>query len=149
MKCQFCGHLKTRVLDSRPGSNNNHIRRRRQCTECNRRFTTFERSENNLPLVVKRDGRLEPFDRNKILTAVKQSCTKLAIAEDHLNRMVGIIESRMQASRRRKLRSEILGDWVEAALQEIHPTAYIRYSIVHRQIQDLQDLLRLLEEEPD
>jgi transcriptional repressor NrdR len=99
--------------------------------------------------VVKRDGRLEVFDRNKILTAVKQSCTKLAIAEDHLNRMVGIIESRIQESRRRKLRSQILGDWVEAALQEIHPTAYIRYSIVHRQIQNLQDLLRLLEEELD
>ena len=147
MKCQFCGHLKTRVLDSRPGSDNNHIRRRRQCAECHGRFTTFERLEDNLPMVVKRDGRMEAFDRNKILSAVKQSCTKLAVAEDHLNRMVGNIETRIQESRRRKLRSQILGDWVAAALQEIHPTAYIRYSIVHRQIQDLQDLLRLLEEE--
>ena len=149
MKCQFCGHPKTRVLDSRPGKNNNHIRRRRYCPHCDGRFTTFERLEDKLALVIKRDGRLEVFDRNKILSAIKQSCTKLPIGEDHLNKIVGFIESRIQESRRRKLRSEVLGDWVAAALYEIHPAAYIRYSIVHRQIQDLQDLQRLLEEELD
>jgi transcriptional repressor NrdR len=147
MRCQFCGNLKTRVLDSRPGKDNNHIRRRRQCVECDRRFTTFERLEENLPLVVKRDGRLEAFDRRKMLASVKQSCTKLPVAEGHLNRMVGLIESRIQESRRRKLRSQVLGDLVAAALLELHPAAYIRYSIVHRQIQDLQDLQKLLEEE--
>lgn len=147
MRCQFCGNLKTRVLDSRPGKDNNHIRRRRQCVECDRRFTTFERLEENLPLVVKKDGRLEAFDRDKMLASVKQSCTKLPVAEGHLNRMVGLIESRIQESRRRKLRSQVLGDLVAAALLELHPAAYIRYSIVHRQIQDLQDLQKLLEEE--
>jgi len=147
MKCQFCGHSKTRVLDSRPGKDNNHIRRRRHCPHCDGRFTTFERSEDNLALVIKRDGRLEVFDRNKILSTIKQSCTKLPIGEDYLNKVVGLIESRIQESRRRKLRSQVLGDWVAAALYEIHPAAYIRYSIVHRQIQDLQDLKRLLDEE--
>jgi transcriptional repressor NrdR len=135
------------VLDSRPGKDNNHIRRRRQCVECDRRFTTFERLEENLPLVVKKDGRLEAFDREKMLASVKQSCTKLPVAEGHLNRMVGLIESRIQESRRRKLKSQVLGDLVAAALLELHPAAYIRYSIVHRQIQDLQDLQKLLEEE--
>ena len=147
MKCQFCGHLKTRVLDSRPGNDNDHIRRRRQCPGCDERFTTFERVENNLPLVIKRDGRLEPFDRRKILIAIKQSCTKLPIADDHLSKVVGVVESRIQDSPRRRLRSEILGDWIAAALHEIHPAAYIRYTIVHRQIQDIQDLQKLLEEE--
>jgi len=147
MKCQFCGHLKTRVLDSRPGNDNDHIRRRRHCPGCDGRFTTFERVEDNLLLVVKRDGRLEPFDRRKILVAIKQSCTKLPIGEDHLSKVVGLIESRIQDSRRRKLRSQILGDWIAAALQEIHPAAYIRYSIVHRQIQNIQDMQKLLEEE--
>jgi transcriptional repressor NrdR len=147
MKCQFCGHPKTQVLDSRPGKDNNHIRRRRHCSRCNGRFTTFERLEDTLALVIKRDGRLEVFDRNKILTAIKQSCTKLPIGEDHLNKIVGSIESRIQESRRRKLRSQVLGDWVAAALYEVHPAAFIRYSIVHRHIQDLQDLQRLLEEE--
>ena len=147
MKCQFCGHPKTRVLDSRPGKNNNHIRRRRHCQKCGGRFTTFERLEDNLALVIKRDGRLEVFDRGKILSAIKQSCTKLPIGEDHLNKIVGSIESRIQESRRRKLRSKVLGDWVAAALYDIHPAAYIRYSIVHRQIENLQDLQKLLEEE--
>ena len=147
MRCQFCDHLRTRVLDSRPGKDNNHIRRRRYCPECDGRFTTFERLEENLPLVLKRDGRVELFDRKKMLASVKQSCTKLPVAEGHLNRIVGRIESRIQESRRRKLRSQILGDWVASALLELHPAAFIRYSIVHRQIQDLQGLQRLLEEE--
>ena len=147
MKCQYCGHLKTKVLDSRPGKGNNHIRRRRSCPECDWRFTTFERLEESLPLVVKRDGRVEPFDRNKMLASVRQSCTKLPVAEGHMNRMLGRIESRIQESRRRKLRSQVLGDWVAAALLEVHPAAYIRYSIVHRQIEDLQGLQELYEDE--
>ena len=147
MKCQYCGHLKTKVLDSRPGKGNNHIRRRRSCPECDWRFTTFERLEESLPLVVKRDGRVESFDRNKMLASVKQSCTKLPVAEGHMNRMLGRIESRIQESRRRKLRSQDIGDWVAAALLEVHPAAYIRYSIVHRQIQDLQGLQELYEDE--
>ena len=147
MKCQSCGHLKTRVLDSRPGKDNNHIRRRRYCPECDGRFTTFERLEENLPLVIKRDGRVEPFERNKMLVSVRQSCSKLPVAEGHVHRMLGRIESRIQESRRRKLSSQVLGDWVAAALLELHPAAYIRYSIVHRQIQDLQGLQKLLEEE--
>jgi transcriptional repressor NrdR len=103
--------------------------------------------ENNLPLVIKRDGRLEPFDRRKILLAMKQSCIKLPVAEDQLTKALGLIESRIQDSSRRKLRSQLLGDWVAAALYEIHPAAYIRYNIVHRQIQNVQDLQNLLEEE--
>ena len=82
-----------------------------------------------------------------MLASVKQSCTKLPVAEGHMNRMLGRIESRIQESRRRKLRSQDLGDWVAAALLEVHPAAYIRYSIVHRQIQDLQGLLELYEDE--
>ena len=147
MKCQYCGHPKTRVVDSRPGGDNNHVRRRRHCSHCNQRFTTFERLGENLALVVKRDGRVEPFDRKKMLVAVKQSCTKLPVGEGHIKRLVDIIETRIQQSKRRKLRSATLGDLVASALLEIHPSAYIRYSIVHRQIEDLQGLQKLLEEE--
>jgi transcriptional repressor NrdR len=149
MKCPYCSYLKTRVIDSRPGGDNNHIRRRRHCVECDRRFTTFERFEENLPLVVKRDGRFEAFDREKILAAVRQSCTKLPVTEGNIYRLVGIIETQLQQSRRRRLDSEALGDLVAAALLELHPAAYIRYSIVHRGIQDLQSLQELLTEEFD
>jgi transcriptional repressor NrdR len=147
MKCPFCGNLKTKVVDSRPGGENNHIRRRRHCVECKERFTTFERLGENFPLVEKRDGRLETFDRDKILAAIKRSCTKLPVAEGYLSRLVGQLEDRIQQSRRRKVRSQVLGDWVAAALLELHPAAYIRYTLVHRQIEDLQSLQKLLEEE--
>lgn len=146
MKCQFCANPKTRVVDSRPGRENNHIRRRRHCPSCDRRFTTFERLDENFPLVVKRDGRLEAFDREKMLAAVRNSCAKLPVAEGHLNRLVGLIETRVQQSRQRKLESQALGDLVAAALLDLHPAAYIRYSMVHRQIQDLQGLKQLVEE---
>lgn len=147
MKCPICGHLKTRVVDSRPGDNNNHIRRRRHCAECDRRFTTFERLGENLPMVIKRDGRMEPFDRQKMLAAIKRSCTKLPVSEGRLNRLVGMLERKIQQSRQRKLRSRALGDLVAAALLEVHPAAYIRYSMVHREIEDLQSLSKLLAEE--
>jgi transcriptional repressor NrdR len=147
MKCQFCGHLKTKVVDSRPGNDNNHIRRRRYCPECDGRFTTFERQEENLPQVIKRDGRVEPFDKRKMLASVKQSCTKLPVGDDHITRMVRRIEGRIRKSRLRRLRSEVLGDWVANGLLELHPAAFIRYSMVHREIQDHQSLQRLLEEE--
>lgn len=148
MKCPYCDHPRSRVVDSRPGRENNHIRRRRHCDGCGRRFTTFERQVQNQPLVLKRDGRLEYFDRNKILAAIKLACSKLPVTEGHLQRLVGQVETRMQESRSRKLRSEILAGWVEKGLSEIHPAAYFRYSMVHRQIQDLNGLKRLLDEVP-
>ncbi len=147
MKCQFCGHLRTKVVDSRPGSDNNHIRRRRYCSKCQRRFTTFERLEENVLVVLKRDGRMEPFDKKKMLASVKQSCVKLPVGEHHMLKMVDRIESRIQVSRMRKLRSQVLGDWVASGLLELHPAAYIRYSMVHREIQDHQGLQKLLDEE--
>ena len=146
MKCVYCGNARTRVVDSRPGGNNNHIRRRRHCSGCGRRFTTFERPGENQPLVVKRDGRVESFDRNKLLGAIKRACSKLPVADGHINRLVGQIESRLRQSQLRKLRSQTLGDWVAAALWDVHPAAYIRYSIVHRQIKDFEGLHQFLEE---
>jgi transcriptional repressor NrdR len=146
MKCPYCGHQKTRVIDSRPGRDNSDTRRRRNCGGCGRRFTTFEKPGENLPLVLKRDGRLESFDRDKMLAAIKRACIKLPVAEGHLTRLVGKIETRLQQSRQRRFRSQTLGDWVATALMEIHPAAYIRYSMVHRQIQDRESLQKLLDE---
>jgi transcriptional repressor NrdR len=146
MKCPYCGEQKTRVVDSRPGRDDSDTRRRRHCGGCGRRFTTFERPGENMPLVIKRDGRLESFDRDKLLAAVKRACTKLPVAEGHLIRLVGKIETRLQQSRHRRFRSQILGDWVASALRELHPAAYIRYSMVHRQIHDVETLQKFLAE---
>ena len=147
MKCVYCGHTKTQVVDSRPGRGNNHIRRRRSCRECGRRFTTFEHPGETRPLVVKRDGRLEPFNRDKMLAAIRKACAKLPASETQMDRLVGQIESRMQRHHQyRRLRSETLGDWVAAALKELHPAAYIRYSMIHRHIEDLETLREFLAE---
>lgn len=146
MRCLYCGHRRTQVVDSRPGQDNSHIRRRRSCPGCGRRFTTFEHPGEKRPLVVKRDGRLEPFNRDKMLAAIRKACAKLPVSETHMDRVVGEIEGRIQHPRYRRLRSETLGDWVAASLKEIHPAAFIRYSIVHRQIEDPETLRRLLNE---
>ena len=149
MRCVYCGHTKTQVVDSRPGRDSNHIRRRRSCPGCGRRFTTFEQPGEKRPVVVKRDGRLEPFNRAKMLAALRKACAKLPISEAHMDRLVGQIESRMQQRQYRRLRSETLGDWVAAALRELHPAAYIRYSMVHRHIEDLETLREFLSEDSE
>jgi transcriptional repressor NrdR len=96
--------------------------------------------------VVKRDGRLEPFNRDKMLAALRKACAKLPISETRLDRLVGQMESRMQRHQYRRLRSETIGDWVAAALKELHPVAHIRYSMVHRHIEDLEALRELVSE---
>jgi len=96
--------------------------------------------------VVKRDGRLEPFNRDKMLAALRKACAKLPISETQMDRLVGQIESRIQQRQYRRLRSETLGDWAAAALNELHPAAYIRYSMVHRHIEDLETLREFLSE---
>ena len=146
MRCVYCGHTKTQVVDSRPGRTDDHIRRRRSCPGCGRRFTTFEQPGEKRPVVVKRDGRLEPFNRDKMLAALRKACAKLPISEAHMDRLVGQIESRMQQRQYRRLRSETLGDWVAVALKELHPAAYIRYNMVHRHIEDLETLREFLSE---
>jgi transcriptional repressor NrdR len=146
MRCLYCGHHRTHVVDSRPGRGNDHIRRRRSCPGCGRRFTTFEQPGEKGPLVVKRDGRLEPFNRDKMLAAIRKACTKLPVSESHLDRVVGKIESRIQHPQSRRLRSETLGDWVAASLKDLHPAAYIRYSMVHRHIEDIEALRQFLDE---
>jgi transcriptional repressor NrdR len=147
MKCVYCGHTKTQVVDSRPGRDKSNIRRRRSCLGCGRRFTTFEQPGEKRPAVVKRDGRLEPFNRDKMLAALRKACAKLPISETHLDRLVGQIESRMERHQYRRLRSETLGDWVAAALKELHLAAYIRFSMVHRHIDDLESLREFFSEE--
>ncbi|MBW1981669.1 MAG: transcriptional repressor NrdR [Deltaproteobacteria bacterium] len=144
MKCPYCDHLKTRVIDSRPGNGSNHTRRRRLCDSCGRRFTTFERFDDNKPLVIKKDGRLEVFDRSKLLEGLRKACAKLPVPEGDLSRIAGEIETKLQSSRRRKFRSKTLGDWAAAALRHTHPVAYIRYSMVHRRVEDLQGIQALL-----
>lgn len=141
MKCPFCGFGDTRVIDSRLGREGNNIRRRRECIDCERRFTTYERVEETLPLVVKKDGRREPFDRTKIIAGMKRACEKRPVSIATIEKAVDRLELSLQESGDKEIESARIG---EAVMEELHGTdevAYVRFASVYRQFKDLNEFM--------
>ena len=141
LKCPFCAHLESKVTDSRAGTSGDVIRRRRECEACARRFTTYERVEEVLPLVVKKDGRRETFDRQKILGGLQRACDKRAVS-DRAPRGRSSTRSSASSSTRatRRSRAELVGERVMAHLREVDPVAYVRFASVYRQFKDIDEL---------
>jgi transcriptional repressor NrdR len=139
MRCPFCGDDSNRVIDSRLGRDDTEIRRRRECQECGRRFTTRERVEDVLPRVVKRDERREDFDRRKLLASLEKACAKRPIAEDVLQRLADRIEKRAQESGDPEVASERIGEWVLDELVQIDTLAAARFASVFRDFQNAGD----------
>src|SRR3954471_3088112 len=127
MKCPFCGHLDSKVTDSRAGTAGDVIRRRRECETCQRRFTTYERVEEVLPLVVKKDGRREPFERQKALAGLRRACDKRAVPLERIEQIVDAIERELMESGEKEIRSHQLGEQVMKHLRELDPVAYVRF----------------------
>lgn len=145
MRCPFCGEKEDRVIDSRVSREGDVIRRRRECVGCERRFTTYERVEEVLPLVVKKDGRREAFDRNKIQAGLKRACEKRPIPAEALDRIVERIEGRLQEEGRKEVPSGEIGEAVMEALRGLDPVAYVRFASVYRQfrgVDEFTDALR-------
>lgn len=140
MKCPFCAHLDTKVTDSRVSTASDVVRRRRACEACERRFTTYERVEELMPLVVKKDGRREPFERDKIVQGVRRACEKLAIPSEVLEQLVGAIENELSATAEREVSARAIGEKVSARLRDLHPIAYVRFASVYRSFKDLHEL---------
>ncbi|HEY8450156.1 MAG TPA: transcriptional regulator NrdR [Bacillota bacterium] len=137
MRCPFCQHADSRVLDSRPTEEGAVIRRRRECTACGERFTTYERVE--LPLlVVKRDGRREPFSRDKILQGLLTACEKRPVPAERLERIVAEIERALQGRLEREVTSTLIGRLVLERLRHVDEIAYVRFASVYLQFEDLQ-----------
>ena len=153
MKCPRCGHGDNRVVDSRAGKDGSVIRRRRECLSCRRRFTTYERVEEELPLVVKRDGRREPFDRQKILTGVLKACEKRPVSYAVIEEAVDSLESRFQASGEKEVSSVQIGENVMAELLKMDDVAYVRFASVYRQFKDIsqfvEEIKTLISEPPE
>lgn len=153
MKCPRCGHGDNRVVDSRAGKDGTMIRRRRECLSCRRRFTTYERVEEELPLVVKRDGRREPFDRQKILTGVLKACEKRPVSYAVIEEVVDSLESRFQASGEKEVSSVEIGERVMAELLKMDDVAYVRFASVYRQFKDIsqfvEEIKTLISEPPE
>jgi transcriptional repressor NrdR len=141
MKCPFCGHLEDKVIDSRAGGTGDVIRRRRECVACTRRFTTYERIEDVLPTVVKKDGRREPFDRQKLVRGLRIACNKRPVSIERIEQVADAIEREGQESERREITASELGDRVMHHLRELDEVAYVRFASVYRSFRDIDQFL--------
>ncbi|RME41507.1 MAG: transcriptional repressor NrdR [Deltaproteobacteria bacterium] len=146
MKCPFCGFSDTRVVDSRLGKDGNNIRRRRECAECEKRFTTYERVEETLPLVVKKDGRREPFDRTKIIAGMQRACEKRPISIETIEKAVDNLESTLQESGDKEIAASRIGEMVMQILHGLDEVAYVRFASVYRQFKDINEFMSELQE---
>ena len=150
MKCPFCAHPESKVVDSRPADEGSSIRRRRECLACHKRFTTYETME-SLPLVVsKRDGRRQAFDKNKLMGSMLKSCEKRSVPTDTLERIADEIEQALQNELMREIPSTQIGELVMEKLRDVDEVSYVRFASVYRQFKDINtfmdELNKLLKE---
>ncbi|HHY93597.1 MAG TPA: transcriptional repressor NrdR [Firmicutes bacterium] len=150
MKCPYCGYQESRVLDSRPTDDGSVIRRRRECEECHRRFTTYEKVEEAPLVVVKKDGRRERFDPQKILAGLLKACEKRPVPSERLSALVTDIEKELRAQGDQEVESRVIGEMVMDRLRGVDEVAYVRFASVYRQFGDLrrfvEEVQRLLGE---
>ena len=146
MKCPFCRDLDNKVIDSRLGKDNNLIRRRRECVNCNRRFTTYERVEEVLPMIVKKDGRREAYDRMKVVAGVRKACEKRPISMEEVDAATDRIEKLLQEEGRKEVSSSVIGEGIMRELYDLDKVAYVRFASVYRSFRDLDEFMRELED---
>lgn len=139
MRCPYCKHNSSRVVDTSHDTRGG-VRRRRECEHCRQRFSTYERPILATPLIVKQDGTREEFDRDKLLRGIRISCAKRPVSAADIERMLGEIESTLQAMGRAEVSSRVVGDMVIAGLKELDQIAYIRYAIVYLGFDDLRSI---------
>ena len=141
MKCPFCDDLEDKAVDSRMAKEGQVIRRRRECLSCKRRYTTYERVEESLPMVVKKDGRREPFDRQKILSGITKACEKRPISVSTIEAVTDRIEKRIQEMGETELSSNAIGEEVMRELHNIDQVAYVRFASVYREFKDIDQFM--------
>ena len=144
MNCPFCGHPDNRVVDSRDVRDGSEVRRRRECAECERRFTTYERMDELPPSVVKRDGRRENFDREKLLTGLLRACEKRPVPRRELVVIVDKVESTVAAREVREISTEEIGNMVIEELRGLDQVAYVRFASVYRRFEDVNQFMEEL-----
>jgi transcriptional repressor NrdR len=141
MKCPFCGFMESKVLDSRLSREMDTIRRRRECLKCGKRFSTAERLEEGIPLVIKRDGRREVFDRDKILNGLKKACEKRPIGITNLEKIVSRIEYKVTEGGEKEVKSTEIGQMVMDELRRLDEVAYVRFASVYREFKDINEFM--------
>ncbi len=141
MKCPYCGHNKDKVIDSREKRGGDAIRRRRQCLACSRRFTTYERTEEAPYMVIKKDGRRETFDRQKILRGLLKACEKRPISVTTLEELIDTIEQKLQERAEREIPTSEIGSFIMEKLKELDKVAYVRFASVYREFKDINEFM--------
>lgn len=145
MRCPFCGHDESKVIDSRPTDEGERIRRRRECLECARRFTTYEVIETIPLIVIKRDRSREPFDRNKLVDGFLRACVKRPVSIDQIDKAIDEIEISLQNSLDREISSDMIGDCALEQLKKIDDVAYVRFASVYKEFSDISSFMTELE----
>ena len=146
MKCPFCGHAENKVIDSRISKDGKAVRRRRECLGCAKRFTTYEYVEDILPMVVKKDGRREQFDRQKILSGIKKACEKRPISMEAIDKLVENVEQACQEVQAEEISSTLIGEKIMNELKMFDGVAYVRFASVYRQFRDVGEFMSELKD---
>ena len=144
MKCPYCGCEESKVIDSRPADDGEKIRRRRECTGCAKRFTTYEIIETVPVIVIKKDKSREAFDRNKLFSGLLRACEKRPISIDTLEKIVDKIEAKLQNSLDREVKSTLIGEYAMESLKDVDEVAYVRFASVYRQFRDINTYMNEL-----
>ncbi|EOS32697.1 MAG: transcriptional regulator NrdR [Kineothrix sp.] len=141
MKCPFCGHDNTRVIDSRPAEDNNSIRRRRVCDECDKRFTTYEKIETIPLIIIKKDNNRETYDRSKIEAGVLRACHKRPVSAGQIDKLVEEVETEIFNMEEREISTQDIGEMVMNKLKDMDAVAYVRFASVYREFKDINTFM--------
>lgn len=144
MKCPFCGSSKDKVTDTRSTEDDTVVRRRRECLDCGRRFTTYEKLEEMPLMVVKKDGSRQAFDREKLMQSIMKSCAKRPVSRSQIEAIINGVENVAAAGFRREISSQDIGEWVLASLRKVDAVAYVRFASVYRDFDDVDSFLQEL-----
>ncbi len=146
MRCPYCSEFESRVLDSRSSEDGSSIRRRRECTSCKRRFTTYERAEERPLLVIKKNGEREKFNREKLLSGITKACEKRPVSMEKIEKTIVEIERELKDTYDREVSSIIIGEKVMDKLQDLDEVAYVRFASVYRQFTDLNSFIKTIDQ---
>ncbi|MDP8292480.1 MAG: transcriptional regulator NrdR [Candidatus Orphnella occulta] len=144
MRCPYCGYKEDKVVDSRASSENDSIRRRRECLKCQRRFTTYEHIEDMALMVVKKDGQRQAFDRNKLISGILKSCEKRPVSANKIERLVDDVERTLQRKHEKEVQSSQIGGMVMKKLHGLDEVAYVRFASVYREFKDVTEFMKEL-----
>ncbi len=146
MKCPFCRHTEDKVIDSRSSNEDKSVRRRRECMKCKKRFTTYEYVEEIQLMVIKKDGRREAFDRNKIIAGILKACEKRPVSMEKVETIVNKVEQELQKNFDKEVKAQAIGELVMDQLHKIDEVAYVRFASVYRQFKDINHFMKELKD---